>query len=683
MDKGADAANAFVGGFSKGIAGLGDDITDWLKKLGENDNISKGIGDQIKKTFEDEDIADPSAAEAAGKSIAEAIGEGLSSLKFNFYDKVIDNLSNSLGKLKDGITKALEKQKDQSLKFFDDQIKAIDALAEADAELTAEKQKQEDERLRIAERALQRDSYLKNRALAIYEGRIDDARTLGLEEAKNQQDFGKETEKNAKDADAVAKSKNRDMAKKVIEKEKEKASVQFDKDLQDFQDFIENIGKYGTLTKDELASQFDELKAKADKTSAGMQGAFKGYYNALPGLIANNTAPTVGFFTSSMDTLIAGAQAKYGLDAGVTDPGTMLGITNGMMNNMGTAYTTGFTNVVAPAYNEGQTLLTGIATEFADESTSNPKSAAGIYAKAIQNATTAVKAEFMKMKTDAGSAFAQVVQEINDQLKELAISKAIADAKEEIRKLKGEPEKAKDPDPDPKAPDPDPKAPSAPSAPPPIDYNFGYGGLTGVPMPSKPNRAEVVAQFLTAVNAQFKQKWTTLSGFYNAKGIKGMADKSVRVTRWEEYAAKNGVEKKYNGGMIKKMISGGVVPGFSSQGVPAILHGGEYVINAKAVQNLGLGLLAQLNGLKNGVPSLNVPRPQMPNSSGMNINVSSHSQSETTQNYNFYVDNFIGEDQWFESMMKDYNIKVVPNNQKTAGLESRVIRTYNGINKGM
>jgi len=67
----------------------------------------------------------------------------------------------------------------------------------------------------------------------------------------------------------------------------------------------------------------------------------------------------------------------------------------------------------------------------------------------------------------------------------------------------------------------------------------------------------------------------------------------------------------------------------------------------------------------------------------MNMNVTSHSSSETTQNYNFYVDNFIGEDQWFESMMKDYNIKVVPNNQKAAGLESRVVRTYNGINRGM
>jgi len=34
-------------------------------------------------------------------------------------------------------------------------------------------------------------------------------------------------------------------------------------------------------------------------------------------------------------------------------------------------------------------------------------------------------------------------------------------------------------------------------------------------------------------------------------------------------------------------------------------------------------------------------------------------------------------------MMREYNVKVVPANQKQAGLESRVITTYNGLNRGM
>jgi phage-related protein len=705
----AEAVNAFIGGFSDGIAGLSDDITEWLSGLADGDEITKGIGKQVSDAVKDVGTRDPSAAEAAGKSIADAIGKGMKSLKQNFYDKVVDNLTNSLSKLKDNITKALEKQKDQSLKFFDDQIAAIDALAAADAELTAEKQKQEDERLRIAERALQRDSYLKNRALAIYEGRIDDARSLGLEEAKNQQEFNKETEKNVKDASAAAKAKNVETAKKVIGNQKEAASIQFDRDLEDFQTFIENIGKYGTLTKDELTSQFDELKKKADSTSAGMQTAFQGYYNALPGLIATNTDPTVGFFTSSMDTLIAGAQKKFGLESGSTDPTSLLGVTNGMLGNMGTAYTTGFTDVVAPAYGAGQALLTGIATEFADPSTTNPKSAAGIYALAISNATAAVKAEFLKMKTDASSAFALVVGAINDELKNLAITQAIVDAKEALKEG-GTSQKVIDAAPVPTVPavptpTPTPDT-STPSAPAPANNRFGPAniatdafkkalGTDGLFKDGDKNNYIKKAKealsyygysgFSTASDEFGPSTMKALKSFQKTYSVGGNDDGNLGVSAANALGlfSNAGVQKKYNGGMVKKMMSGGAVPGFSNQGVPAVLHGGEYVINAKAVQNLGLGLLAQLNGLKNGVPSINVPKPMMPNSSGMNVNVTSHSSSETTQNYNFYVDNFIGEDRWFESMMKEYNVKVIPNNQKAAGLESRVVRTYNGINRGM
>jgi phage-related protein len=702
----AETVNAFIGGFSDGIASLGEDITDWLAGLVDGNEIKEGIGKQIGDAVDEIKTRDPSAAEAAGKSIADAIGKGMKSLKQNFYDKVVDNLTNSLSKLKDNITKALEKQKDQSLKFFDDQIAAIDALAAADAELTAEKQKQEDERLRIAERALQRDSYLKNRALAIYEGRIDDARTLGLEEAKNQQEFNKETEKNVKDASAAAKTKNIETAKKVIQNQKDTASIQFDKDLEDFQTFIENIGKYGTLTKDELTSQFNELKKKADSTSTGMQNAFQGYYNALPGLIATNTDPTVGFFTSSMDTLIAGAQKKFGLESGSTDPTSLLGVTNGMLGNMGTAYTTGFTTVVAPAYGAGQALLTGIATEFADPSTTNPKSAAGIYALAISNATAAVKAEFLKMKTDASSAFALVVGAINDELKNLAITQAIVDAKEALKEG-GTSQKVIDAAPvptvptTPTTPTPDTSTPSAPA-----DNRFGPAniakaafekalGTDGLFKDGDKNNYIKKAKealsyygysgFSTASDEFGPSTMKALKSFQKTYSVGGNDDGNLGVSAANALGlfGNAGVQKKYNGGMIKKMMSGGAVPGFSNQGVPAILHGGEYVINAKAVQNLGLGLLAQLNGLKNGVPSINVPKPMMPNSSGMNVNVTSHSSSETTQNYNFYVDNFIGEDRWFESMMKEYNVKVIPNNQKAAGLESRVVRTYNGINRGM
>jgi hypothetical protein len=81
-------------------------------------------------------------------------------------------------------------------------------------------------------------------------------------------------------------------------------------------------------------------------------------------------------------------------------------------------------------------------------------------------------------------------------------------------------------------------------------------------------------------------------------------------------------------------------------------------------------------------PMMNVPMPSYVKISNPSGN-SSPMTSESTHNYNIYVDNFIGETEWFNSMMKDYNMKVVPTSQKQAGLESRIIKTYNGINRGM
>jgi hypothetical protein len=145
---------------------------------------------------------------------------------------------------------------------------------------------------------------------------------------------------------------------------------------------------------------------------------------------------------------------------------------------------------------------------------------------------------------------------------------------------------------------------------------------------------------------------------------------------------------------------GGPTIGPEHQGIPAILHGGEYVVRKSAVDKYGTSMLQNINqgiykkagqykigGYVDGIntpsiPKFSTPMAQYAKIAGPNVSTGTM-QSESTHNYNFYVDNFIGETEWFNSMMKDYNMKVVPANQKQAGLESRVIRTYNGINRGM
>jgi hypothetical protein len=120
---------------------------------------------------------------------------------------------------------------------------------------------------------------------------------------------------------------------------------------------------------------------------------------------------------------------------------------------------------------------------------------------------------------------------------------------------------------------------------------------------------------------------------------------------------------------IKQYKTGGYVPGATSTAIPAILHGGEYVINADAVRNMGVRTMQSINQSKFRAPS-GAPAYA---GGGQTTNVST---------VNINVDTFIGEEEWFKGMMKDYNVNVLPRQQKAAGLESRTFTSYNGIQGG-
>jgi hypothetical protein len=115
--------------------------------------------------------------------------------------------------------------------------------------------------------------------------------------------------------------------------------------------------------------------------------------------------------------------------------------------------------------------------------------------------------------------------------------------------------------------------------------------------------------------------------------------------------------------------TGGYVPGAPSTAIPAILHGGEYVINADAVRNMGIRTMQSINQSKFKAPS---GAPAYTGGGG----------STNVSTVNINVDTFIGEEEWFKGMMKDYNVNVLPRQQKAAGLESRTFTSYNGIQGG-
>ena len=98
---------------------------------------------------------------------------------------------------------------------------------------------------------------------------------------------------------------------------------------------------------------------------------------------------------------------------------------------------------------------------------------------------------------------------------------------------------------------------------------------------------------------------------------------------------------------VPKFKTGGYVPGSPSTAIPAILHGGEYVINADAVRNMGVRTMQSINQSKFRAPS----GAPMYAGGGQTTNVST---------VNINVDTFIGEEEWCKGMMKEYNINVLP-----------------------
>jgi TP901 family phage tail tape measure protein len=99
----------------------------------------------------------------------------------NFLSALKSKLDDFISKLKDMISKAFDEVWAARLKVYDDQIKAIDDLQKKEDELLATEEYNQNRREALNKRALDQQNYVRNRALAIYEGRIDDARMLDLD----------------------------------------------------------------------------------------------------------------------------------------------------------------------------------------------------------------------------------------------------------------------------------------------------------------------------------------------------------------------------------------------------------------------------------------------------------------------------------------------------------------------
>jgi LPXTG-site transpeptidase (sortase) family protein len=575
-----------------------------------NSLMPKGAGSGLFKSFRDlltKVFKDPTAANAAADNFKDAVNSALSNLKQTFFNAALSGLSDAVSKIKSEVSDILETQKEEYLKAYDDQIAAIDAMVEAEQRLTATEEYEADKRQRIKDRELQRQNYQKNRTLAIYEGRIDDARQLDLEEQKNISDFNKEN------ADAET-ARNRDLqgnaradAKAVIEKQRLEASKLFDQAIKDFNEYVETVGKNGTLTEAQLTEQWKKISEEAEKTSKGLYDTFKTSFEALPGAISAVTNSAGGLFNIPYDKLIEETKKQFGI--GNENADSILGLTRSMLTGQGSAISSAFdtSGPITKSYSEGlEKLKTYIATKNSGEGEDSLK---GIFKKIIADANEAARQEVLKGQTGIGSAFDQLVGKMDASLRKLAIKDIVAAQLKEAIDLVNN------------TTIPAPRIQNRTDAS--GNSGFGAGGQrvpagSNQPTPGFDPRSVFgltsgqdttsQGQWWSRFRLNNKSPWNAWNKFaadklpmYQNFQLKNpqrwelkFLPKSIAVDPNTVIGGTNFGPVRFNGGAIP-YGNGGPTEGPMHQGIPAILHGGEYVVRKSAVDKYGTGMLQKIN----------------------------------------------------------------------------------------
>jgi hypothetical protein len=635
VDKAHGAVNGLIDGAAKGVNSLLDKGT----KLG----VGKSMGNAFAKAKPKVKKDAGELGTTAGEEISNKMGDGLGdvadkagaaakkavkTLIQEINKEVLDIVKSKMDEAVNKLTDAMKKQKEDSLKVFDQQIETIDKLKKAEETLTKKKEYELNRRDLLDQRELQKANYVRNRALAIYEGRIDDARMLELQQAKDTKDSDKSLTQLDASRNSELAQQNLDSTKGAIEESKKAAADYFDNVVQKFEDATKLITKFPPTSREEFQAQLDQLNDIATQSSTDMGTTFTTMLNDLGNNIRsrmqNSPTGAAGIFSEKLDDLIKVAREQFGLGSSGGDDKTVIGATIAMLGDIessikGSTFGEEFAAITDGMIISVEALGTNIKnpvivamTSISDTIMAN--NPADVWANAIDEALDRIT---QKYKEEA-FVLNNLIDESSDKftkLKQIYLDyKAAADAAAGAGGGAGGGG---------------------------AGGGGGGGGTTGTTGKGAP------------------------MGYY------GSVDTylaRVAVLNRAGTLVQNAGARMY-GGSIPKFANGGYLNAAMSKAIPALLHGGEYIVNAKAVQNIGAATLQNLNDMRFRTPSSSRP-------SGM------QNSSMSTQNTNIYVDNFIGEEEWFCSMMKEYNVNVLPRQQKAAGVQSRVVRSYNGINQG-
>jgi len=612
-------------------------------------------------------LGDESGVGNAMDKIKNKIKEGMADAAQKLYDFVVDRFSQSIKKFVSDSVKALNKQKEMALKVFDVQLNTLMKLEKAEESLTRKKEYETNRRKLIDDASLRQEQYRRNRALAIYEGRIDDARILDLEERQSAKESTQELATLDETRRKELAKENLEALREAINNAKELAGKFFDESIEKFQLAAEHITRIAPVTIEQYEAQLMELRnlsvQYADNNNLEFGKMFEKFSTTIAEKMPNTVddfGKALGAFTTPLDALVALAEAKYGL--GSEDEATVLGVTHamskavigitlGMLVDIGDTFATA-SPAITEKYGDITGGIKGLTEEVSADGTtifSNFKTGVlGIFTGLLAEIKTAFLTPFEAAfaASNPTTVYTQAIADGNLTIK-AEFEKTLAYNEELAKKMKA-------------ALDPairkwielKTKIEEAGDA----AKNFGGAApdLTGGARPAN---------------------FTTVDRYEESLIRSGIITPLDRVKYPTADAARRAA--------MKRMATGGYLNAPTTREIPAILHGGEFVLNAAAVKRLGIATLTKLNNYRipkykmgGYVPSkFTVPSSSTPPVAGVSVN--------SVSTVNIQVENFIGQEEWFKSMMKEYNVNVLPRNQKAAGLESRTFTTYNGINQGL
>lgn len=340
---GLDKLKNFVG--KKYGQEIGRGINDALGVALSKD-MPKDVRNAVLKSADDANAG----GESLGQQIAKGIKKGLQDLKEEFTDKFFGKADSEVDKFVEKLKEGLENQKEKALEAFDNQVEAIEALAEAEERLTAKIEYEEKRREMIRERALNKENYLRERKVAAYEGRSEDVRSLDLSFRKS----SREEEKNLNELDLdrarTLQAENRQNAIKVINKEKENLIKEYEKMFKNFDEKIELIKSRGFSTEAEFRQMFTNLQNAASGFSDDIAGSLEKSMMSLPAAIRQHSDPSIGMFGMTMGKLVDEAKKSFGVGISSADTVSILGAAYSLVNGMPSAFREGFNQGIVSTY---------------------------------------------------------------------------------------------------------------------------------------------------------------------------------------------------------------------------------------------------------------------------------------------------------------------------------------------